>query len=135
MTLYTLGGAGISPRLFSDLADSRNLYGFCENDPVTSIDINGNQVQILRILVPRLFPKYPLGGRYNPPSCMLTGSKTTCATVGPNATICTYQVVLGGRSDETTGEPMTVTYTVAPGQPCPSCAPQYAPPSYPIFGK
>ena len=129
--LYTLGGTGISPRQFSDLADSKNLYGFCGNDSITSVDLNGNQAQILKILVPRLFPKYPLGGPYNPPSCTLTGSQTTCAPMGPNATICTYLVVLGGRNDETTGHPFPVTYIIAPGQTCPSCPPQYSQPSYP----
>ena len=97
-----------------------NLYDFCGNDPVTSIDPKGTQAQILKILVPRLFPKYPLGGPYHS-GCTLTSSGTWCDyLLNQNNKTCNYTCYLGGHEDESTGQPIMITTLVSPSSPCPS---------------
>jgi RHS repeat-associated protein len=102
-----------------------NLYGFIGNDPLDRFDPKGLKPLPIPGLPGFPFTDYPYsaGGKYNPPSCKLNNQCTTSAAVGPNATVCTYSCVPGGYDDEISSLPVTVTYTVAPGQPCPSYPP------------
>ncbi len=104
----------------TSLSDADNLFEFCANDPIVSIDPKGTQFSaILRIFVPRMFPKYSLGGPYIPSHCMLTSSKKSCAPVGPSATLCTYSCTEGGYSDEASATAtFSVTKTKTLGQNC-----------------